>query len=695
MLIDLKTRLKDLKFGNDQYGYGSSNEPYIQTPIPGSAGYRLFGPDSLIYAATSKGGSDYPTRGGAPAFSLGLQTVSKFNEIDARRIRKFLESSPKGTLFIQKQIGLQLSNPKTEVATSAFGPAEFGPLEITRVYQSANTLAQVKNQGTGVHGRRHGYNAFSEFQKDYFNTVNKQNIVSSAEEGKLENRLLNLYSVKIYSTQNPLTIPNSYINLEKIFKTGIEQNVRSVLFRYPGGPGSVYGIGETIIYRATDTTKLGTSIFSHIGRKVMTYDLIRSQTINKTTKESSKVKTFPEDRIQDFRDQAYGVTQKDYIPWSDYNPAGSGSIRIESTRVGSNSTLTYEKLKKYGYQKILDRESTAFNATDGVKLTDFRDQARWTDRDSMDSKFYTTYTYKSKPRRYDKINALYPFEIDSYDTPWGGENTADKTDLIKFAFEAIDNNALYKSTAILFRAFLKGAISDNNTGQWNGFNYFGRGEKFYTYQGFERTIGFSFSVPIFSRAELEPTYNRLNALMSQVYPDYSQFGLMRAPIIRLTIGDYIHRMAGFLENVNLSLSQDAAWEIEEGYQLPLMVEVQTSFKPIPDDLPRRYNKLDPPALILQGGNITKDPGNRAVTGEIAETKIAAMYKYNEVNQEVDFGIPENTPNSQKKSSPQRMYYEQKPGLIDEQSILNPAAIAINTTPLPEGVTNNPNNLVNS
>ena len=33
-LINLKTNLKSLKFGNDKRGGGSSNQPYIVTPIP-------------------------------------------------------------------------------------------------------------------------------------------------------------------------------------------------------------------------------------------------------------------------------------------------------------------------------------------------------------------------------------------------------------------------------------------------------------------------------------------------------------------------------------------------------------------------------------------------------------------------------------------------------------------------------------
>ena len=33
-LIDLKTNLKSLRYGNDQLGGGNSGQPYIKTPIP-------------------------------------------------------------------------------------------------------------------------------------------------------------------------------------------------------------------------------------------------------------------------------------------------------------------------------------------------------------------------------------------------------------------------------------------------------------------------------------------------------------------------------------------------------------------------------------------------------------------------------------------------------------------------------------
>jgi hypothetical protein len=121
----------------------------------------------------------------------------------------------------------------------------------------------------------------------------------------------------------------------------------------------------------------------------------------------------------------------------------------------------------------------------------------------------------------------------------------------------------------------------------------GRGEEFHTYQGFTRQIGFSFKIAVRSRVELKPLYSKLNYLISQVYPDYSpNTNVMRAPLVKLTIGDYLYRVPGFLENINITVDNNSPWEInleeyDDVQQLPHVVEVSVSFKPIMSILPRR------------------------------------------------------------------------------------------------------------
>ena len=142
----------------------------------------------------------------------------------------------------------------------------------------------------------------------------------------------------------------------------------------------------------------------------------------------------------------------------------------------------------------------------------------------------------------------------------------------------------------------------------------GRGETFRTYQGFDRTIGFTFKIFAQTREEVKPLYTKLNTLLSQLYPDYSpQSKLMRGSVVRLTIGDYIYRMPGFLENISITIDNNTTpWEIQlygplvesDVAQLPHMVNVSCTFRPILDILPSRVTMNNPRVSLI--ANVEKD-----------------------------------------------------------------------------------------
>lgn len=518
-LIELKTNLKTLKYGLDEPGGGYSGQPYIQTGIPADplivrnpAVQGLRGEFLPIFRPGSTGNLDYPIRGGQIDFQLGDQTYTLSSQIDRIRIKKFFDNKPRGAAFIQKQVGLQLSNPKIETGNTLYGLGQADPLpgliENTRVYNKGiNTLAQVAASGTGAHAVRHGLVPFNPWQKNYYAIVNQQNI----ENNEADNRLLVLTDLKMTSPSTRLkdiVSTQNVTNMNLVNTLGISLN-RNLMFQYWGGPGSVYGVGTTTIRRAVDTTRLKSTT-------TMTYDLLRKQKSNFNN---------PIPTIQDFRNQVSGS----YVPWT------SGSV--------------------------------------------------------ISSRFYIQDAGKYK----DKMNSLYPFPFKNDKAPW--ELDSDKTDdLVKFVFEALSNDDTSLSTAIFFRAFLIAGITDNNSAALNSFKYMGRGEDFFTYQGFSRTISFSFRVAAQSKEDLKPMYNRINALMSQVYPDYSPSQqIMRAPIVRLTVGDYLLRVPGFLESVNITIDNNTPWEIDldkDLAQLPQVVDVAVSFRPIMDILPKRfiYNK---------------------------------------------------------------------------------------------------------
>ena len=503
-LIDLKTNLKNIKFGADQPGGGSSNLPYIQTRMPPINLITLAGPGNTnpIYRPGTTGNADFPIRGGGPDFNLGTQTFTISSKVDKERIKKFMKDPSRGKIFLDKQIGLQFSNPKTETGKSfQVAPASNilpGLIENTRIYNNGfNTLEQVGFAGTGFHVPRAGISPFDYASKYYKDIVGAQSLLD-AERVVDVNRLLILRTLKLSTTPS-----TSIVNINQVNNLGISLN-RQLLFNYLGGPESVYGIGATTIKRIEDTSRASkiNTTFS------MTYDNIMEQKLNRVAE--GKKSTF----IQDYR-----------------NPNVSTSSRED---------------------------------------------------------FYNL-TVKG---RADQMNTLKSFLFSNNNAPWEYESK-ESSDIIKFVFEAIENNNPSDSWAIFFRAYLAG-FSDNHQASISAFKYIGRGEDFYTYQGVSRTIGFSFKIAVGSEQEQKPLYTKLNHLISQVYPDYSDtYGIMRAPIIRLTIGDYLYRVAGMLENVNITVDDNAPWEIasnDDLKQLPHVINVQCSFKPIQDFLPRRENK---------------------------------------------------------------------------------------------------------
>ena len=71
-----------------------------------------------------------------------------------------------------------------------------------------------------------------------------------------------------------------------------------------------------------------------------------------------------------------------------------------------------------------------------------------------------------------------------------------KNDLVKFRIGILDNdanNAEGLKTYIHFRAFID-SFTDNYSAEWGEEKYMGRGEKFYRYGGFNRSIEMSWTV---------------------------------------------------------------------------------------------------------------------------------------------------------------------------------------------------------
>lgn len=211
-LLDLRTDLKSLRFGKDRLGGGSSNQPYIQRDLPDSLSEvgRTGGPDFLL-----RGGTLVPRRIG--------------NDVSRLTQMFFDFKSPSGPLFIAKQNLLALSGTdqsagfeKFSLASGGSGIGDFlrNNLNFTqdKIYTPLSTLGQAAGGPIGLHLFKQGLNPLTGPQKytDILGTLYQ------SEPGK--SRVLSLFNNKLLTNDRDL-------------------------FEYKGGPGSINGIGRTIIPR--------------------------------------------------------------------------------------------------------------------------------------------------------------------------------------------------------------------------------------------------------------------------------------------------------------------------------------------------------------------------------------------------------------------------------------------------------------
>jgi hypothetical protein len=618
-LRDLKSSLKNLKVDKDRPFGGSSGLPYIKGGLPEDS------PAGEYIADLARYSSDGTVRGGL--FSVVSSTE------DTIRISRFLNDFPKGLLFTSKQIGLQKSNPKIETETR-------GEVLNTQVYSNSNLLAQIALQGTGEHVPRPGFNT-----NDLLNDENKyEKIVSNKSTD--ENRLVTLYNNKILPPTGKI-LPD---NLEALGISDLPGGLE--LFNYAGGPGSSYGDGNTIISRVVNTT---TSYDNYriLGFTKFDYTPNFKSLSEETPYSSSYIAArynIPNGflGIDDIRDDfnnedstIYQQSDSDFIRpegvpinISSINQFGNTMVYSELLSSpqydGTNKTL--QDFRQFTDAKPLatsvsyftgGRDGNGFNRETRIGLGNPGARTR-EQRDN----FYTPTTNGVSQ---DKVN-MTPIYRKSIKTPVELDSD-DVRDLIKFCIESIDNNHPDQTNRMHFRAFITN-FSDNIGAEWDSKKYMGRGENFYTYQGFTREVGFTFVVAAQSVQEMEKMYQKLNYLASTLHPDYSPGGFMRGTIHQLTIGEYFYRTPGIITSMNISVDDNYPWEIkmkqpeilaadstrtavalvtgqipptsdiannDRGQmELPQILKIQMSFKPIMNRLPQKG--LKEPILVSAGRN---------------------------------------------------------------------------------------------
>jgi hypothetical protein len=139
-------------------------------------------------------------------------------------------------------------------------------------------------------------------------------------------------------------------------------------------------------------------------------------------------------------------------------------------------------------------------------------------------------------------------------------------DQIAFCFYDVVNEKY-----IPFRATIKG-LSENGNVSWEELSFIGRGDKIYSYGGFNRNLSLNFTVVIGSIVELAPTWQRINYLTTLIKPSnytkanmtvngdtvYNRF--MVPPMVMLTIGDMYKDQPILIQAITTTIPDDASWE---------------------------------------------------------------------------------------------------------------------------------------
>ena len=538
-LINLKTNLKSLKYGNDTLGGGDSGQPYIQSPIP--EGFNNLGSRE-----------DFILRGGA--------NTARDTATDVLRLGKMFADlkSPNGVNFIAKQRILS----QTAVRTQTSG------IENEGIYSPLNTLAQAGVVISGGHLNKQG-DPFAETGA-YSNNDSLYGVKVTPSQLKENNRLVRLYQLVTINSSNKLDgfILNDGVNV----------------LSYDGGPNSILGVGKTNIRYANQRTITTGNIFTNNTFTYSQRDIIEpyeAQTLPPFIEDfqsSDKQGSISSPKIQDFRKvlrEKLQGTQRTKAEQTGATPLAPNYSGKEAKNI-ENRVLLGDPGQRSG--------KSYANYTQGINYGSKNVQ-------SVSNLPLGTY----KPGL-DKITSIPVYR--SQDVA----SAEYVNDLVKFRIAVIDNDSPSFKTFIHFRAFLD-SMSDSYNSKWDGFNYLGRGEQFYTYGGFTRQMSLSWTVVAQSKQELIPMYKKLNYLASSLTPDYSPSpnGYMRGNLVQLTVGGYVYEQPGFITSLTYDVPTESPWEIgintDGGFdptveELPHIIKVTGfSFTPIQRFIPKLQNNI--------------------------------------------------------------------------------------------------------
>ena len=564
----------------------------------------------------------------------GVLTSIERGAVDIARLAKFMVSPP-GLAYMVRQLGQQLMNPNVEDkdgrAQKAFHKNS------TKLFTPVNTLLQPLAGIAGMHIRRHGFlpvdlpggipGTYGEVIKvrdseGTFAAINSNRLVQIGKKYGTG------YQTSVWAQSAPIGVGGSEFSTPGApIKGGILSGMT--------GPGSVGGIGSTIISRWADTTlktQLGaegakasagglefgsyTSAYYTYGRPyVGIKDSPESKTLrgNYLEKEGTDGgdSSFGLNNMNlafragtpDFADSDSGTFHSFNIPGD--NVIGQGNQDHPTTQ-RKKATDAQESVMGGGTQDLLPdnisrlaaytsiRQITKNRTPESTAIMDFRTLKNndpnqplkgYGEDDTLNPHGDKTLTVRGYPN-------FLPTDGERQEQPdmyYG----SDEPGLIPFYFNPVDPaNSMGGIGNIGFRAYID-SLDDAFTPEWQQNKDQGRADSIIQYTGFGRTISVSFKVPVTSAGERKEVWKRLNRLARITLPKYGGTAGFYGQFVRVTIGNLYVNIPMYINDLTYSWDSETPWEITKGDQVPFITNVDISLGWIGNEAPsadqRAYN----------------------------------------------------------------------------------------------------------
>jgi hypothetical protein len=569
---NLVDKFNDLNIVDDSYNTTYIQQPYVVRGLQrkGEANSK---PQYWGFGSKS-GFDDGFIRGGAV-------TVADRAAADTKRIAKFL-ASPKGLLWITKQIGLGLSNPNVERSpvSTLLG------IQQTKVHTGVASLLSVPGTPLGLHFTRHGI-PFINSVASYENVIKLNQPRYSTP---FQNRLVKLKTELFGKSTTTVTSNGALDKIKAVLRTlNGWTNSPILTLSSPvagiGGPNSLYGVGGTIIRRAVNsfsdafdaarqggfTFKYGKDSSTGLWKsyapalRANTFHIFDSANQEMEPRRNAKevddtvgnwagLKTKLERDItlqeSSLITRTPGNNLKADISTSDKKE----SVYGKSDTVNDYITLAYNKIPKSkkgsvtnDFRNTIDNTvskrniSQASQLGNGLRDSYYQDnnlQAKYgfgdlgqlgADRTNpnsfgkkADGSELTGANYKNGANPLlENDNGFRGDKINAINIQSFGQNDDPyKKTGTKDLIKFFFEDGNKGNDVMIFRAILTG-LTDSFSPGWEKIDIMGRPDGAYIYTSYERTISFNFTVAAMSRGEMIPIWRKLNHLSTYTMPNLS------------------------------------------------------------------------------------------------------------------------------------------------------------------------------